>query len=227
METLPRTPTTPTMASTEQSNTNIVDIPDRSLILVLPEWWNEFAIKITNLKDMLGFRDYVLTGSGAAALLIYFKNPKQLISLPKPNDGDIILLSDNLLMPKTIGNYIIEKESQLTTKSATFKCTLSGNPNLFDSIDVNLFNETDYNKIEKIEKFGFKLPTTKWLLNTYNENIELRINNKKRENNTKKIKVLTNLPNQTNKCLKPNNVTGEKNKRNSMSMRTGKRLFEN
>lgn len=100
------------------------------------EWWPYFAVKITNLVNLLKSDDrfnYVLVGSGANALLTYFYRPELLKTLPMPEDGDILIRPKNYkrcfgidskptfikLSILKIGKYIID-EKQKNENSATF-----------------------------------------------------------------------------------------------------------
>jgi hypothetical protein len=185
------------------------------------DWWSSFAIKITNLINLLeNYKDlfnYVITGSSAVALLAYFTNIDALSTLAAPNDGDIIIIPIDL--PKrsfrtistiglfNIGNYVIGT-NQKEEKSATFdKLEITKNTTTFDSIDVNIEDNIGYIKLDD----NIKILIPKILLKRYNENF------RKEKNNSKKKTFLSSRNSSTKKVFIFK--SGNKNTRNNRQSR--------
>jgi hypothetical protein len=162
----------------------------------IPSWWYDFAVKISNLvniMDKTGY-NYVFAGSSANALLTYFTEPELLQMLPKPNDGDIIIIPDEYkqrysfrqLFLYTIGPYRLQK-NQYDTDSGTFVFdNVFDSENAFESIDVNIESSVPYIIID-----SFKILSPKELLARYFEH-------KRANKNEPKISVLSKILQKTN-----------------------------
>jgi len=183
----PRTPRTPTTAKGNISGA-VASATFTETTGVLPSlaanpekcsWWPSFAIKITNLINLLETENYkllfnyVITGSSAVALLAYFTNKDALLMLEAPNDGDIIIIpietskrSFSTIGLFNIGSYVIG-ENQKEENSATFKKPEELiNTITFKSIDVNIENNIGYITLDN----NIKILSPKILLKRYTDN---------------------------------------------------------
>ena len=184
----PRTPRTPTTAKGNISGA-VASATFTETTGVLPSlaanpekcsWWPSFAIKITNLINLLETENYkllfnyVITGSSAVALLAYFTNKDALLMLEAPNDGDIIIIpietskrSFSTIGLFNIGSYVIG-ENQKEENSATFKKPEELiNTITFKSIDVNIENNIGY---ITLGDDNIKILSPKILLKRYRDN---------------------------------------------------------
>jgi hypothetical protein len=191
----PTTPTTPKSPNLAAVASAI--LPETTEVLpslaANPEkcdWWASFAIKITNLINLLETENYklsfnyVITGSSAVALFAYFTNIDELMTLKEPNDGDIIIIpikkhksvsfrSINLFK---IGNYVI-RTLQEDEKSATFlKPADAQSDTTFKSIDVNIEDNIEYITLDD----NIKILSPIILLKRYKENFREKNNSKRR-----------------------------------------------
>ena len=139
----------------------------------IPDWWNSFSIKITNIIDLMDMQgyNYVIAGSSANALLTFFIMPELLSELSQPDDGDFIIIPDEFskitnfrsIGLTQVGEY---KTSKPDTKSSTFKKEENRkSENEFNSIDINLEKDIKYIIIN-----GFKIISPEELNDIYIDN---------------------------------------------------------
>lgn len=251
---IPGSPGSPVVRrmSIRNSRNNSKNEPyDVLLTKTIPEdckWWNDFAIKISNLSRLLNQyqkrseNNYVIVGSSANALLTYFYRPDLLSTLSAPNDGDIIIIpvanennnrrsrkASSVLKFRTegvesIGTYKL-KSNQYDEQSGTFEKVMT-TPNTFDSFDVILESSCEYISID-----DFNILEPNKLFSTYKEHGDLE---SRKEKNAPKIKVLEQVLIEYNKNpLKTNKFTKIKSKNNNrignfpISRRGKLSLFEN
>jgi len=174
-----------------------------------PVWWHRFSIKITNLIKLLNSLEdklnYVITGSSAVALLTFVYRPDLLNGLKAPNDCDILIKglvkqNFNNLSIKQIGDYELPPE-QFDTTSGTFT-KKAASENTFPKIDISIeTGKLEYVELPELPEFRILNPTE--LLKVYKGNLELRTENKKK-NNEIKISVLQKIFDETKiSLLKP------------------------
>jgi hypothetical protein len=238
----PRTPTTPTPRTPTGNISGAVandTFPETTEVLSSlaenPEkcdWWVSFAIKITNLINLLEtykeLFNYVITGSSAVALLAYFTNKVALSTLEAPNDGDIIIIPvdqhersfrniNNKIGLFKIGNYVIDEQQQ-DTKSATFdKLEITKNTTTFDSIDVNIEDNIKYITLDdNIKILSPQTLVIQYTDNFRNQNIHKHrfLSSRNSSNNTVFIFTSVNTRNkaqQSKKSRLNNSTNGRKN----------------
>lgn len=102
----------------------------------LPEWYSQFETDLMALNEKLKSQfpeGYAFTGSGAVALMARYMNIELLNILPKPNDFDIVAVSEPIT-----GNLFGYTKKQVTTeKSQTFELIQNNIKKSFDIITVD------------------------------------------------------------------------------------------
>jgi len=190
-----------------------------------PEWWESFAIKITNLINLLNYDskvkeyEYVIGGSAAVALYLYHYNPELLHEIDMPNDCDFYvvpseftqLLTLRHIPGKQIGNYQLN-DRQLDTKSGTYTITIP-NDNLFEKMDVVDIVKNFKYSVMGTGDLSFKIMPIEELHETYTSN---RRNNKTMHNKTQNNKTMHNKEkhNKTKKTNMNNKKANHKSKNN-------------